>query len=50
MSGDVLGEWGKELWEEVRELVLCFYSLGQKVSGNWQLVPGAAVHQVKSQN
>lgn len=31
MSGDVLGGWGKELWEEVRELVfLAFIPWAEK--------------------
>ncbi|KAF5919143.1 hypothetical protein HPG69_003781 [Diceros bicornis minor] len=30
MSGDVLGEWGKALWEEVRELVFLAFILGGK--------------------
>lgn len=31
MNGDVLGEWGKESWEEVRELVfLAFISRAKK--------------------
>ena len=46
----MLGEWGKELWEEGRELVVLALIPGPKHAWKRYLVPGAAVHQVKSQN
>lgn len=49
MSGDVLGEWGKELWEEVRELVfLSFIPWAKKCLKTDS--PWGCSYQVKSQN